>query len=114
MTELTPDNLLDGRYRVIETLGQGTFGHTVLAEEVKDGRRVAIKSLRPEKAAGLKAYELFDREAKVLGELRHQGRVRDEVVHESVPSSILQAFDPGGGDRLRWHFERQLGDDQHA
>ena len=59
------------RYEVIRQLGRGSFAHTLLARDVRLGRQVALKVLRPRAANGLKAFELFEREAAVLRELRH-------------------------------------------
>src|SRR6185503_7764437 len=52
-------------------LGRGAFAHTLLARDLKLGRQVALKVLHPRAGGDLKAYELFEREAAVLRELRH-------------------------------------------
>lgn len=67
-----PDTI-DGRYEILEVLGRGSFGETLLAREIAPDRRVAIKTLHTARADDLKAFELFDREATVLRGLRHQG-----------------------------------------
>ena len=36
-----------GHYRVLDTLGQGGFGITYLAERIPDGKRVVIKENMP-------------------------------------------------------------------
>ncbi len=70
---MTPPDLLAGRYEVLRPLGQGAFARTVLAEDRQLGRPVALKILLPRGAADLKHFELFEREAAVLRELRHPG-----------------------------------------
>ncbi len=65
--------LIADRYEVIRPLGEGAFAHTLLARDARLGREVALKVLHPRSAADLKAYELFEREAAVLRELRHPG-----------------------------------------
>lgn len=65
-----PVSLTD-RYEVIRPLGRGAFGHTLLARDRRLGRLVTLKVLHPRHAADHKAYELFEREAAVLRELRH-------------------------------------------
>ena len=46
--ELTSGTLLqNGRYRIVESIGQGGFGITYLAEQVMAGRRVCIKEYFP-------------------------------------------------------------------
>ncbi|MEZ4588965.1 MAG: serine/threonine-protein kinase [Gemmatimonadales bacterium] len=63
--------VIAGRYQVESRLGRGSFGETLLAHDVEAERPVAIKVLsRP---TDLKAYQLFEREARVLRSLRHRG-----------------------------------------
>ena len=64
--------MIADRYEVLKTLGQGTFGRTLLARDSQTGQTVAIKVLDA-RGADWKAYELFEREAAVLGGLRHHG-----------------------------------------
>ncbi len=69
-----PDpQLIADRFEVVRPLGRGAFAHTLLARDVALGRLVALKVLHPRTAADAKAYELFEREAAVLKELRHPG-----------------------------------------
>jgi hypothetical protein len=72
MTTSTAE-LVGGRYEIIRTLGQGAFGHTFLARDREGDRTVAIKLLDTRGRNDLKAYELFKREAEVLGAVRHHG-----------------------------------------
>ena len=65
--------LVAERYEVLRPLGRGTFAHTLLARDGRLSRQVALKVLHPRGAADLKAYELFEREASVLRDLRHPG-----------------------------------------
>jgi serine/threonine protein kinase len=57
-----------GRYRVVETLGEGNFGRVYLAEDGDLGRTVAIKVPRPDRVA---TTELYLREARNLASLDH-------------------------------------------
>src|SRR5512142_322334 len=61
---------LGGRYRVERELGAGGMATVYLADDVRHGRRVAIKVLRPELAAALGA-ERFLREITTTAGLRH-------------------------------------------
>lgn len=64
-------SLLLDRYEILRPLGRGAFALTLLAKDRRLGRPVALKVLRPGRDLDLKAYELFEREATVLRELRH-------------------------------------------
>jgi len=63
--------VLRGRYRVGRELGQGGMAHTFLAVDEHTGREVAVKQLSLERVKDWKALELFEREGRVLQELRH-------------------------------------------
>jgi serine/threonine protein kinase len=67
-----PTRVLD-RYEIIRPLGQGGFGSTWLGRDIQLDRPVVLKVLRARGDADLKAYELFQREAAVMRELRHPG-----------------------------------------
>jgi serine/threonine protein kinase len=74
-TELSPGTIVDRRYRIEKTLGQGGFGRTYL---VKDNNRFGdyfvLKEFVPRNADEYvvnKSRELFEREAQVLNKLEH-------------------------------------------
>ncbi len=61
---------LSDRYRIERELGAGGMATVYLAEDLKHGRKVAIKVLRPELAAVIGA-ERFLREIKTIATLQH-------------------------------------------
>jgi len=61
---------LADRYRLERELGQGGMATVYLAEDVKHGRKVAVKVLRPEFAAAL-GHERFLREITITARLDH-------------------------------------------
>jgi serine/threonine protein kinase len=63
--------IVQGRYRIDNILGQGGIGITYAAEDLKTGDRVAIKALSFRRMNDRKVLELFEREAKVLAQLAH-------------------------------------------
>jgi len=67
--------ILQNRYKIIKTLGQGGFGRTYLAEDQRRFNEFcAIKELIPnttEASALEKAQELFEREAASLYQIEH-------------------------------------------
>jgi len=72
-TPLSPAQRVGDRYAIVRPLGRGGFGHTYLARDLQGDREVALKTLHGSRVADLKAYELFEREARVLMGLRHRG-----------------------------------------
>ena len=74
---------LAGRYRIERELGAGGMATVYLAEDIKHGRKVAVKVLRQELAAAL-GHERFLREITTTANLRHP--------------NILPLFDSGEVD----------------
>ncbi|HKE19224.1 MAG TPA: serine/threonine-protein kinase, partial [Kofleriaceae bacterium] len=63
--------VLDGRYRVEELIGEGGMGRVYLAEHVDIGRRVAIKILHPVYGRMPDLVERFRREARAASKIGH-------------------------------------------
>ena len=61
---------LSGRYEIERELGEGATARVFLARDLKHGRRVAIKVLRPELAEAI-GSERFLREIQVAAQLHH-------------------------------------------
>ena len=58
-------------YEVIRLLGRGSMGEVFYARDKDTGRRVALKMITPDMAANERFRNRFQREAEVLGRLRH-------------------------------------------
>jgi len=77
---ITGGTLLAGRYRILETIGQGGMGRVFSAIDEKLGCQVAIKLLDPLSQGNREREELFQKESRVLAELKHPGIV---AVHDA-------------------------------
>lgn len=66
---------VEGRYRVTDMLGRGGMGAVFLAEDLRLGRRVALKVLRPELAEDQEFVHRFEREARIAAGLDHSNIV---------------------------------------
>lgn len=60
-----------GEYRILKILGHGGMGVVFLGEDVKLGRKVAIKAMLPHLAVSRSSHERFLREAKAAAALEH-------------------------------------------
>ena len=58
-------------YRLGAKLGRGGMGVVYRAERISDGRKVAVKTIKPAAGADGKDARRFVREAKLLGKLSH-------------------------------------------
>jgi serine/threonine protein kinase len=87
----------DGRYRLEEFAGMGSFGAVYRATATRVGRTVAVKILKPDlgedETAG--ARELFQREALTAGRLshRHIVAVIDVGEHEGFAYLVMEWLD---------------------
>ena len=83
--------VLDGRYRVIEPLGEGSFGSVYRGERLKLGRMVAIKVLN-EEFPNPSSRERFEREATAMAKLEHPNcaSVLDVGVHGDFPFVVME------------------------
>src|SRR3990170_3607869 len=79
---------LPGRYAIECELGSGGMATVYLAQDLKHGRKVAIKVLRPELAAAL-GTERFVREIEIAAKLTHP--------------HILPLFDSGEADGFLYY-----------
>jgi serine/threonine-protein kinase len=68
---LSQDEIVDGRYRVIERIGSGGMADVWLAEDQQLGRRVALKLLHRRFAEDPEFVARFKREASAAGGLQH-------------------------------------------
>jgi len=72
--EAEPDLIgseVDGRYRVIELIGEGGMGKVYLAEHIEIGKRVALKVLHPSYSRMPDLVERFRREARAASKIGH-------------------------------------------
>ncbi|MEO8551604.1 MAG: protein kinase [Kofleriaceae bacterium] len=86
-------DLVEGRYRIIRTLGEGGMGTVFLAEHTLIKRRVAIKILHPELATDADVIERFMNEARAAGTLGHPNIVESTdmgFTHNHVPYIVFE------------------------
>ena len=99
---------LSDRYRIKRELGQGGMATVYLAEDLKHGRKVAIKVLRPELAAIIGA-ERFLREIKTIASLQHPhilGLIDSGELDGTA--FYVMPFVEGESLRERLHRDKQL------
>lgn len=64
-----------GGYRVVRKIGEGGMGAVYLAEDARLGRRIAIKTLKPELSANAIERDRFVREARAAAAVAHDNIV---------------------------------------
>ncbi len=88
---LSPDTLVQERYRIIRQIGQGSMGAVYEANDEHLANTVALKQTL---ARGDQFGKAFEREAKLLAELRHPvlPRVIDYFTNEQGQFMVMDYF----------------------
>ncbi len=70
---LVPQQVLQDRYLILEVLDQGSLSQTYLALDQQQQVDVIVKELHLHQLDNWKTHELFEREARVLQNIQHDG-----------------------------------------
>ncbi|WP_437568166.1 protein kinase domain-containing protein [Sorangium sp. So ce542] len=102
-----------GRYKIVETLGVGSYGIVIAAHDPELDRLVAIKILRSDRANEASAAHVRDRlvrEAKAMARVSHPNVVAVHDVGVTGDSGVYLAMELVDGATLRaWLAERARG-----
>lgn len=71
MKDNMPGKVLDGRYLILQKIGEGGMGSIYKSEQFSTGKMVAIKIISPKLTADLKVLKRFHREVKLQSKLEH-------------------------------------------
>jgi serine/threonine-protein kinase len=91
-----------GRYVVVRRIGSGGMGDVYEGQHVELRKRVAIKTLRPDRARDPEARARFLREGQAAVRVRHENvvEVLDVGTHDDVPYLVMEFLE--GLDLAAW------------
>lgn len=94
-----------GDFRLLETLGSGAMGVVYRATDMRLGREVALKVVRPEQLFFPGARERFEREVSIIAGLQHPGIVPVHSVGEEdgVPYFAMELVQGATLDQVIEH-----------
>jgi serine/threonine protein kinase len=92
--------VVEDRYRIEGTLGQGGMGVVYLARHIKVGREVAIKVLRGDLMTDATMVERFEREATIAARLSHRNLISVIDVGETASKQRLMVLELARGETL--------------
>jgi serine/threonine protein kinase len=110
---LAPDTRLKDRYRILREIGGGGFGYVYQAEDEVFDCIVAIKETREEHANQDKLRKAFEREAKLLHNLKHDSlpRVTDYFFLDQAQYLVMDFIE---GEDLAARLTKRLRQHQGA
>lgn len=89
------DSLIGGRYRLLGKIGEGGMGTVYKAVDQVIGRQVAIKMLGESATKQDEVVARFQREAQVVGQLRHRNVVEvfDFGIENGLPFMVMELLE---------------------
>lgn len=106
-TVLAPERIIDGRYRILEQLGEGGMGAVFLAEHLALRKQVALKTIHAELTGHAEIAARFAREAMASARIEHPGVVSAMdfgTLEEGGAFLVMQLV---RGESLRQRLERE-------
>jgi eukaryotic-like serine/threonine-protein kinase len=102
-----PGEILDGKYRLVELIGEGGMGSVFLAKHTQLGKSVAIKFLNREEDADDKVVARFQREAMAAASVGHRGIIDVYDIGTSELGSPYLVMEYLEGESLRELIEAE-------
>jgi len=97
-----------GRYRIVRTIGQGSYGKVKLGQNIETGEEVAVKKLLKEELRKRGGNERLKREVRMLKLINHPNVVKLVDVADTVSSIFLIMEHAAGGELFDYIIARKV------
>lgn len=103
---MAPPIILQNRYEIIRSLGKGGFGSVYEARDMRLDKRVAVKEVLEKHQYDDRVIRRFEREAKLLSQLRHSTLpdVTDYFTEHNTAYLVMEYI---AGEELNEYLKRQ-------
>ncbi|HEY8428436.1 MAG TPA: serine/threonine-protein kinase [Sandaracinaceae bacterium] len=102
----TIGSVVAGRYRLEKQLGEGGMAEVFRAEDLTDGRRVAVKILRADIATNPEAVERTKREGELLSQIDNPAIVQVETFGQLEDGTVFLVMELLEGETLGERMRR--------
>ncbi|MBL9039288.1 MAG: protein kinase, partial [Archangium sp.] len=99
------DALIDGRYRLLEKLGEGGMGAVFKVEHVRLGKVAALKLMRTDVAIDEGMKGRFLQESRVVAKLSHPNTVHVFDAGQTADGALFMAMEYVPGKDVAWHLK---------
>ncbi len=99
------NRLIDGRYRLMEKLGEGGMGAVYKVEHVRMGKIAALKLMHSDAAIDASLKERFLQESRTVAKLSHPNTVQVFDAGKLDDGSLFMAMEFVPGKDLAWHLK---------
>lgn len=108
LPQIQPGQVLAGKYRIIERLGQGQNGVVYKAQQLNLGRYVALKVIE---RGNQPAYERLQQESRILAQFHHPGIRQVYSIEADGPYifAVLDYFEQSLKQRIEERRQHQQG-----
>lgn len=100
---LKEGTVLNGRYKLLQVIGAGSYGIVYLCKDMETSEKKAIKQLRPSKRRNKKEVKMFKKEIAILEKLNHKNipKVFEQLVYNDNLFYVMSFVE---GDNLEEEF----------
>eukprot|EP01028_Stygiella_incarcerata_P011280 TRINITY_DN62_c0_g1_i2.p1 TRINITY_DN62_c0_g1~~TRINITY_DN62_c0_g1_i2.p1 ORF type:complete len:135 (-),score=35.51 TRINITY_DN62_c0_g1_i2:91-495(-) len=113
-TTATDSQMRIGHYRLMRTIGKGSFGKVKVAQHDKTGHRVAVKIINREKIKSSQVDKKIKREISILKLFKHPHVIRLYEVIETMTDIFLIMEYVSGGELFDYIVSRGKVKERHS